>query len=91
MANSRNYSVLNGKLNITGTKIEQHREKAKLSRQSLSNKLMIMGFDISANSLYDIETAKRTVVDYEICAIAKALDIPVQSLLNDYYNSIENT
>ena len=51
---------------------------------------MIMGFDISANSLYDIETAKRTVVDYEICAIAKALNITVQDLLNDYYNSIEN-
>lgn len=90
MANSRDYSILNGKLNIVGNKIQHYRKKCNLSRQDLSNKLMILGFDISANSIYDIETGTRTVVDYEICAIAKVLNIHVQDLLNDYYNSIEN-
>ena len=80
MANSKNYSVLNGKLNITGS---------KLSRQALSNKLMIMGYDISANSIYDIEVGARSVADFEICAIAKALELPVQNFLEDYYNTIE--
>ena len=90
MANSRNYSIINGKLNIVGNKIQQYREKCNLSRQAVSDKLMIMGFDISANSIYDIEIGTRTVVDFEICAIAKVFNIKVQDLLNDYYNSIEN-
>lgn len=89
MANAKNYSVLNGKLNITGLAIRDFREKSKLSRQQLSNKLMLMGYDIPANSIYDIETGTRTVSDYEICAIAKALQLSVSELLNDYYNSIE--
>lgn len=49
-----------------------------------------MGFDIPANSIYDIEVGTRTITDFEICAIAKALKIPVESLLTDYYNSLDN-
>lgn len=90
MANSRNYSVLNGKLNIIGNKIQEYRENSSLSRQVLSNKLMILGIDISANSIYDIEAGTRTVVDFEICAIAKVLKVPVENLLIDYYNSLDN-
>ncbi len=90
MANSRDNSILNGKSNIVGNKIQHYREERNLSRQAISDKLMIMGFNISANSIYDIETGTRTIVDYEICAIAKVLKIKVQDLLDDYYNSIEN-
>ncbi|MCI8587246.1 MAG: helix-turn-helix transcriptional regulator [Clostridia bacterium] len=60
------------KLNIVGNKIQQYRKKLNLSRQDLSNILMVLGYDISANSLYNIEIGVRTVVDYEICAIARA-------------------
>ena len=48
-----------------------------------------MGYDISANSIYDIEVGARSVADFEICAIAKALELPVQNFLEDYYNTIE--
>lgn len=51
---------------------------------------MIMGYDIPSASIYDIEVGTRTVSDYEICAIAKALNINVTDLLEDYYNSIES-
>ncbi len=90
MANAKNYSMLNGKLNITGLIIKDFRSKYHLSRQQLSDKLMIMGYDIPANSIYDIETGTRTVSDYEICAIAKALNICVTELLEEYFNSIES-
>lgn len=90
MANAKNYSVLNGKLNITGLVIKDFRVKYNLSRQQLSDKLMIMGYDIPANSIYDIEVGTRTVSDYEICAIAKALTISVSELLDSYYNSIDS-
>jgi len=91
MANSRNYdSSLNGNLNVIGKKIQEYRENADISRQALSNKLMIIGIDIPSNSIYDIEVGTRTIVDYEICAIAKVLKLPVQDLLIDYYNSLDN-
>ena len=51
---------------------------------------MIMGYYIPANSIYDIENGTRTVLDYEICAIAKALNICVTELLEEYFNSIES-
>ncbi len=35
MANSKNYSVLNGKLNITGNKILQFRPKNKIIKAKL--------------------------------------------------------
>lgn len=90
MANAKNYSVLNGKLNIVGLVLKDFRTKFHISRQQLSNKLMIMGYDIPSASIYDIEVGTRTVSDYEICAIAKALNINVTDLLEDYYNSIES-
>lgn len=90
MANSRNYSMLNGKLNVIGEKIYKYRIEHDLSRQFVSDKLMILGFDISANSIYDIEKGTRTITDYEICAIAKVFKLPVGKLLEDYYNSLEN-
>ena len=90
MANSRNYAdSLCGKLNIVGKKIQQYREKQHITKQQLSDKLMILGIDISEKSIYHIERGSRTVVDYEICAIAKVLKIPVQNLLNDYYDTLD--
>lgn len=91
MANSRNCSnISDGKLNVTGQIIKNYRENMKLSRQILSDKLMMIGIDIPANSIYDIEMGTRTIVDYEICAIAKVLKLPVENLLNNYYNSLDN-
>lgn len=91
MANSRNYSnIPNGKLNVIGSVLQKYREELGLSRQQLSNKLMMIGIDIPSNSIYDIEKGTRTVVDYEICAISKVLKIPLDALLIEYYNSLDN-
>ncbi len=91
MANSRNHSnLLKGKLNVIGKNIQKYRIAANLSRQTLSDKMIMIGIDIPANSIYDIETGNRTIVDYEICAISKVLKIPVDYLLSDYYNSLDN-
>lgn len=91
MANSRNYSnIPNGKLNVIGNIIKHERELVGFSRQVLSDKLMIIGIDIPSSSIYDIEKGTRTIVDYEICAIAKVLKIPTDTLLKQYYNSLDN-
>lgn len=90
MANSRNYSnIPNGKLNVIGSKIQLYRKEFPLSRQELSDKLILLGIDIPEKAIYHLEKGTRTIVDFEICAIAKVLKIPVQNLLIDYYDSLD--
>lgn len=86
MNNTRNR---NGKLNIVGDKIRYYRESNNLSYQALSDKLMLYGVDIHKQSLYSIEKGTRTVVDYELCAIAKCLKITVNNLIDDYFNKLD--
>lgn len=89
--NTRKYiEKLNGKLNTVGDNIKIIREKNKLSRQDLSNQLMILGIDISSQSIFDIETGTRTVIDYELCAIAKVLNITTDDLLKDFKNYLDD-
>lgn len=83
--NARKYlDKLNGKVNIVGINIKNIREKLGISRQALSDKLMILGVDISSQSIFDIETGTRTVIDYELCAIAKILNTTSDDLMKDF-------
>ena len=59
-------------------------------QQELSNKLMLLGVDISIQSLYDIEIGKRTVLDYELCSIAKVLDISTDELLSSFKTYLDS-
>ena len=82
---------LNGKLNVVGSNIQKYREKMGISRQKLSNLLIMLGIDIHYQSIYDIEMGSRTVTDYELCAFAKVLNVSTDDLLiefHDYLNSI---
>lgn len=90
--NTRKYlDKLNGKLNIVGKNIELYREKNNnMSRQSLSDKLILIGIDISAQSIFDIEKGTRTVIDYELCAIAKILNTTSDELMKDFYDYLDN-
>ena len=82
---SRKYiENLNGKINIVGKNIKTLREKNGLSRQALSDKLMIYGIDISSQSIFDIEIGSRTVIDYELCAFGKILNTSTDILLKDF-------
>lgn len=85
MSQTRNpYSVLKGKLNVTGDNINRIRVQQNLSAQQLSDKLIMIGLDIHRQAIYDIEAGKRTVTDYELCAIAEMLDTSVDVLLKDF-------
>ena len=77
-----------GDLNVIGNKVKYYRELNNFSYQSLSNMLMLYGVDIHKQALYNIEVGKRTVVDYEICALAKCFRINVTDLLNDFLNKL---
>lgn len=85
MSNNRNpYNGLKGRLNVTGENINRIRVQQNLSAQALSDKLIMIGIDIHRQAIYDIESGKRTVADYELCAIAEMLDTTSDSLLKDF-------
>ena len=85
MSNTRNpYTGLKGKLNVTGNNINKFRLEQNLSAQQLSDKLIMIGIDIHRQAIYDIESGKRTVADYELCAIAEILNTSSDILLKDF-------
>lgn len=85
MSQTRNkYKALHGKLNVTGENINRIRSEQDMSAQQLSDKLIMIGLDIHRQAIYDIESGKRTVADYELCAIAEMLNVSADILLKDF-------
>ena len=81
MANKR--KRYNNNLNISGNTIRRIREERKLSREVLSNKLLLEEeVDISAQSIAKIENNLRTVCDYELNSLSKVLNVEISILLN---------
>ena len=70
-----NFNKYNNKKNITGTLIRKHREFHNLSRESLSNKLALLGITLYGNDIYRIENNQRTVRDFELIALCDILEI----------------
>lgn len=81
MKNSNKYE---NNLNIIGNILREKRKEKNLSFEKLSNKLLLLGFNIPVTCLHRIENNQRTVRDYELCALATALDIDVKELLNPF-------
>ncbi len=59
-----------------------------ISFEKLSNQLLLLGINIPVTSLHRIENNQRTVRDYELCALAKVLDISVIDLLNPFIEKL---
>lgn len=75
-------------LNVIANNLKRIRLNKNISLSSLSNKLMLMGIDISKQSLYRIEQNKRSVMDYELSSIAIALGVKSDDLLQDFIHDI---
>ena len=85
MKNSGKY---NDNLNIIGTTLRKIRMEKGISFEKLSNQLLLLGINIPITSLHRIENDQRTVRDYELCALAKVLDISVLDLLNPFIEKL---
>ena len=79
-----------GNINVIGKSLRKYRIKNNLSYEQLSAKLELMGIIIHKQSIYDIENNKRTVKDFELYGLAKALKIDVNDLLVDIKNKLKN-
>ena len=78
----KNCGKYNDNLNVIGPILREKRINKKISFETLSSKLLLLGVNIPVTSLHRIENNQRTVRDYEICAISVVLDIDVSELLN---------
>lgn len=72
-----------GNLNVIGRLLKKYRVEKRLSYETLSAKLELMGISIHKQSLYDIEINKRAVKDYELFALARILEVDVNELFAD--------
>jgi HTH-type transcriptional regulator, cell division transcriptional repressor len=73
----------NNAKNIIGTRVRLTRKKMKepITQQDLSARLGVMGINIDRVSISKIESGHRFVADFEVLAIAEALDVSVEWLL----------
>jgi transcriptional regulator with XRE-family HTH domain len=67
-------------LNIIGPKIRVLREAAGLTQEQLSARCQRLGLDITRGTLAKIEAAVRSVSDFEIPFIARALSVRLEQL-----------
>jgi transcriptional regulator with XRE-family HTH domain len=83
-------SKFDGNMNIISRLLKEYRIKKDISYKKLSIKLELMGIVICRQSIYDIENNKRTVKDYELYGIARALGIDVNDLLLDIKTTLDS-
>lgn len=78
----------NGSKNIIGSRVKEARLSANpvITQQDLSARLEIMGYNIDRVSISKIESGDRFVPDYEVVAIAEALNVSLDWLLGKESN-----
>ena len=69
-------------MNLIGDNVKKYRKIRKMSQQTLSNKLELMGVYVCRGSVSRIEDKSRTVTDIELFAIAKVLNVSITDLLD---------
>jgi transcriptional regulator with XRE-family HTH domain len=70
------------KMNMIGENVAKRRKELKMSQQKLSNKLELFAVYVCRGSISRIEDGSRTVTDIELYAIAKALNIDINDLID---------
>jgi transcriptional regulator with XRE-family HTH domain len=54
--------------------------KPKITQEDMVGRLARQGIQINQSQIAKIESGQRPVLDYELAAIAKALNVPIQAL-----------
>jgi transcriptional regulator with XRE-family HTH domain len=69
-------------MNMIGNRVKQFRKVKKMSQQTLSNKLELLGVYVCRGSISRIEDCSRTVTDIELFALATVLGVSVNDLFD---------
>lgn len=74
------------KRNIIGQKVRTIRKANKLTQEELTARIQVKGLNIDRPMLSRIETNSREVYDFEVKAIAEALNVSIDELFaNNMY------
>lgn len=68
--------------NLIGDRVKEARGKAQLTQEELSKRVAKLGAAIDRAGIAKIETGIRGVLDFELVALAKALNVKVSWLLS---------
>lgn len=70
--------------NVSGRNIHRLRIAAqpKITQEDMAGRLARLGLEMNQSQIAKIESGERTIADYELLAIAKALRVPVQVLFD---------
>ena len=69
--------------NIIGEKVRLLRKQQGLTQRALAEKLQLAGFDVTDLTILRIESGDRFVPDYEVKALASALGVSYEVLLEE--------
>lgn len=72
-----------GTKNICGANIERIRKAQGLKQSALISKMQLLGVDINPSSMSKLEGQTRIATDIELKAIATALGVSIDELVND--------
>jgi len=72
-----------GDKNIIGARVVAIRKAKGMKQKEFLARLQTAGLDISPTSLSRLEGQNRLVQDYEVVAIAKALEVSLRELLGE--------
>ncbi|HTR40174.1 MAG TPA: helix-turn-helix transcriptional regulator [Pseudomonadales bacterium] len=67
--------------NLVGKRVKEARAKVRLTQEELSERLAKLGVSIDRAGVAKIEAGIRSVLDFELVALAKALEVKVVWLL----------
>lgn len=70
-----------GNKNIIGANVEKIRMQLGMKQKDLLAQLQLNGIDMSASGLSKLEGQLRLVTDYELVAIAKILNVSIETLI----------
>lgn len=70
-----------GTRNIVGAKVEQRRKAIGMKQKDLLTQLQVKGIDLNASGLSKLEGQLRSVMDFELVAIAETLGVSINWLV----------
>ena len=73
-----------GRKNIIGGNVRQLRCQAKLTQGQLAAKLQVAGYELDRLTIVRIEAGNRFIADYEVKALAVALNVSIEKLYEEH-------
>ncbi|MBQ7847240.1 MAG: helix-turn-helix transcriptional regulator [Clostridia bacterium] len=69
--------------NIIGEKVRALRKARRMTQKALAEQMQLAGYDVTDLTILRIESGDRFVPDYEVKALAQALGVGYEDLLNE--------